>query len=110
MTKPDARTCVRTYKRRGSSSAANAVSHRVGYLAAQFYVNAEPGGDQAAGPLPVAVVGFRAAGRPFSTDRRVLSPIAAAGTACRATRRTNRLRSRSKCRARRRESGSRGPG
>jgi hypothetical protein len=65
MTKPDALTCVRTSKRPGSSSAANAVSQRVGYLAAQFYDNAEPGGDQAAGPLPAAVVGFQAAGRPF---------------------------------------------
>jgi len=43
MTKPDARTCVRSSKPPGSSSAANAVSHGVGYLAAQFYDNAEPG-------------------------------------------------------------------
>jgi hypothetical protein len=86
MTKPDARTCVRTSKRPGSSSAANAVFHPVGYLAAQFYDDVEPGEDQAAAPLPAPGVGFPAVGKPFPTDRWVLSPIDAAGAACRAAR------------------------
>jgi len=65
MTKPDARTCVRTSKRPGSSSAANAVSHRVGYLAAQFYDNAEPGEAKRRAHSRQPWWGFRPSGNHF---------------------------------------------